>query len=174
MTFALAAQWALKNWKLVAGGLAIAVLGIMLLIARGDARHWKKAAAAEKQAHALTVANYRQAAEIARRKDAENVNRVRSEQQAITERIEDEYQGKLATADARYERLRTTARTYTGSAGTADVSASREATCLAYAGTGCENIPPLLKAAQDNTDQLIALIAWTKAQGEVNTNEGGD
>jgi hypothetical protein len=40
MTFALAAQWALKNWKLVLGGLAVAVLGIMLVIAKGDARHW--------------------------------------------------------------------------------------------------------------------------------------
>lgn len=32
----------LRNWKLLIGGLALAVLGIMLASAKMDARHWRK------------------------------------------------------------------------------------------------------------------------------------
>jgi hypothetical protein len=34
----------LRHWKLVAGGLALAALAIALLLAKADARHWKKRA----------------------------------------------------------------------------------------------------------------------------------
>ena len=61
---------------------------------------------AEKSAHKLTVANYRAAAEKARREDAMNKLRVERERRAEAERIERDYQARLADARARYERLR--------------------------------------------------------------------
>jgi hypothetical protein len=157
----------LANWKFFAGLAIIAALGVMLLLAKGDARHWRKTAQNEKMAHELTVSGYRKAAAEAKAADLENVARVQAEQATITERIEDEYQGKLATAADRYDRLRAQAAAYSGSPRTADMSEASEATCRAYAGTDCDGIPALLKAAQDNTDKLIGLQAWTAAQASV-------
>lgn len=156
-----------KHWKFALIGLGTTTLLIMLVIARGDARHWKLKAENTQARFDLQVSNYRAAAAKAHADDLANAARVKTEQQAITERTEHAHQAQMADAAARYERLRAKAAAYSGTAGTADVSASREATCLAYAGTGCEAIPALLKAAQDNTDQLIALQAWTAEQGAV-------
>lgn len=162
-----ALEWALRNWKLVAGGLALTALGIMLLLAKADARHFSKLYDQEKAAHAQTVANYRAAADEATRLDAANVARVKTEQTAITERTINAYQGQLADSASRYERLRAQASGYLSRPVAADVSASRETTCRTVAGTGCAELPALLKAAQDNTDQLIALQAWTASQAGV-------
>lgn len=163
-----------RHWKLVLGGLALAVLGVMLVIAKGDARHWRKVAEAEKAAHQLTVTSYRAAAEKARADDLANVARVQRDQQAITERITDAYQDRLASADVRYDRLRAQAAAYSGGERDPDLSAAGEAACRAYAGTGCSGIPPLLKAAQDNTDRLVALQAWNRAQAGVEVDGRGD
>ncbi len=162
-----ALEWIWRNWKLVLGGLVVGVPGLMLVFAKADARHWRKLAEQEKSAHALTVANYRAAAETAKRLDVENVARVKTEQTAITERTIDAYQVKLADSASRYERLRAQASGYLSRPVAADVSAARDTTCRAVTGTGCEELPALLKAAQDNTDQLLALQAWTRAQTAV-------
>jgi hypothetical protein len=158
---------AAKHWKAVLGASVVLGLVVALIIARSDARHWQKRQEATQAAFDRTVADYRAAAAKARADDLANAARVKTEQQQITERNERAHQAQMADAAARYERLRAKATTYSRTAGTADVSASRDATCLAYAGTGCEAIPALLKAAQDNTDQLVALQAWVEAQGNV-------
>lgn len=154
-------------WGSLLIGAIVGGLGGLLLLAKADARHWEKVAGQEKAAHVQTVANYRAAAVEAARLDAVNVSRVKAEQAAITERISDEYEDKLSNAADRYDRLRAKAAAYLGSPAPADVPDTRDATCRAVAGTGCDAIPALLKAAQDNTDQLIALQAWTRAQAAV-------
>jgi hypothetical protein len=60
--------WALRHWRLIAGGLAFFGLVVALLVARGDARHWEKVAGRnhdllveERQAHATTAESLRQA-----------------------------------------------------------------------------------------------------------------
>ncbi|HEX8412634.1 MAG TPA: hypothetical protein VF637_01935 [Sphingomicrobium sp.] len=160
-----------KHWKLIVGGIGLAILTIMLLSARSDARHWEKLASQEKAAHAGTVANYRSASEEAARLDALNVIRVRREQSAITERVVHDYQNRIISADARYDRLRDQAKAYSSGGSDPAVSDAREATCRAYAATGCDELPAKLKAAQDNTDKLIALQAWASAQAAVEVSE---
>jgi len=167
IAFESALSFAWRHWKAILGLGTVAVLLFLLANARGDARHWEKTAAQTQAAFDQTVAQYRIAAEAAAKLDAQNVLRVKDEQAAVTERIENEYQGKLATAADRYERLRAQAAAYSSGAGSADVSASRDATCLAYAGTDCEGLPALLKAAQDNTDQLVALQTWVRGQAAI-------
>lgn len=56
---ALSLAW--RNWKLIAGGLVVATLGVLLLLAKGDARSWEKQALQNKArfdtevlAHAVT------------------------------------------------------------------------------------------------------------------------
>ena len=164
------ALWLAKNWRLLLTAAAIGLLGILLLLARVDARHWRSLADQEKAAHAQIVANYRAAADEAARLDAANVARAKAEQTAITERTIDAYQSQLADSASRYERLRAQASGYLRLPRPADMPDTRDATCRAVAGTGCEAIPPLLKAAQDNTDQLLALQAWTREQAGVDIN----
>jgi hypothetical protein len=48
----------LKNWKLLAGGLALAVLGFMLVLAKADARHWRAKSNGFESAFNLEVAKH--------------------------------------------------------------------------------------------------------------------
>lgn len=162
--------WLIKNWKLILGSLGFAVLGIMLVLARADARHWHKQADQTKAAFDLTVANYRAAADEATRLAAANVARVKTEQDKITERKVNEYEVKLADSASRYDRLRAQATGYLSRPVEAGLPDTRETTCQAVAGTSCDAIPPLLKAAQDNTDQLMALQSWVAEQSAVDMN----
>jgi acyl-CoA synthetase (NDP forming) len=125
----------------------------------------------DQAAFAKTVADYRTAADEAARLDKANVARVQTEQTTITERTVHDYQAQLATSADRYERLRAQAAGYLShpsSAQAAGLPDDRETTCRAVAGAGCDAIPPLLKAAQDNTDQLVALQKWVAGQSAVN------
>lgn len=92
----------------------IGALLIALAIALGVARHndaradkWQQRAFEEAAAHKQTVANYRQAAELARAQDAANKARVEAEQERITRAISSDYSKRLADLRAHYERLRT-------------------------------------------------------------------
>lgn len=58
---AVAIAFVLKNWKLVAGGLAVAILGLMLIFARADASHWHKLA----DSRAATIAQFAEAQKLA-------------------------------------------------------------------------------------------------------------
>lgn len=171
MGLELAAGFAWKHWKLILGGLMIAALVVMLNIRTHQRDKARQLAKDTQAAFDTTVANYRAAAEKARADDLANVARVKAEQEAITERITDEYQDRIASADARYERLRANAEAYRSSARESGVPDTSDAACRAYAGTGCEGLPALLKAAQDNTDQLLALQDWTRAQALVEVSD---
>lgn len=160
-----------KHWKLIAGIAIVGGLVIALLLTRNTLSEIKVTLGEERTAHRITVANYRLAHAKAKLAMAENLRRVLAERRQIDERIVYVYREKRVATAVAGERLRAEAATYLGSAGSAAVSAERESTCRAVAGTGCAEIPALLRAAQDNTDQLVALIAWAKAQGAVETNQ---
>lgn len=117
-----------------------------------------------------TVVNYRAAAVQFAAIAAANVARVNAERDAINERRVHELQIARDNAAVRYRRLlATAAEADSRGAGDADLSAIAEATCRAYAATGCHELPARLKAAQDNTDQLIKLQAWADDQAAVST-----
>jgi hypothetical protein len=131
----------------------------------------RQLASAERAAHHQTIANYRAAAFEFAREAAANVARVKAERDSITERKLHELQIARASADARYRRLlESAAEADSRGAGDVDLSGVADATCRAYAGTGCHELPARLKAAQDNTDQLLALQAWALEQSRVATS----
>jgi hypothetical protein len=111
---ALAAESALsliwRHWKLILGGLIVAALSVMLLIAKGDARHWRKMHAQEETAHHLTVANYEKARAKARADDLANAAKVKAEYDALAQENQRALETQLAdarAAAARYaERMR--------------------------------------------------------------------
>lgn len=155
--------------KTVLGLGAMAVLAVLLVIAKGDARHWEKRFKAEETARALDHAEWRRATYEATYAHVLNAERVRLARARIDERTIDALDADRRRAAADFLRLDAQAKAYLGAAGSADLSAQREATCRAVAGTGCEAIPALLKAAQDNTDQLLRWIEWGREQGQVPT-----
>lgn len=59
--FELALGTALRHWKAILGGIVLLGLSVALLLAKADARHWKKRHGQEATAHQMTVANYRTA-----------------------------------------------------------------------------------------------------------------
>lgn len=161
---------------LIAVGLA---LGVYLLVQ--DRNGWKATATlrqaqlvAEQQAHQTTVANYRAAAEVARRMDAENVLRVKAEQAAINERTSHEYQARLAAARAAADRLRRQipgAAANPGGAGAAPVPGvpAPAGGPAEAAGQDGFSVADRLTATEQAI-QLDELIKWVKRQAGVDVN----
>lgn len=125
----------------------------------------------ERANHRATKANFRAAMDSARAAQAANLARVAQERAAINERISHDFEALRRDADARYRRLLAPARTGAdGAAGDGEMSAVARAACRAYAAAECDQLPAILKAAQDNTDQLISLQAWVAANVAVATS----
>ena len=165
----------LLNTQGIAGlAASFALLGLLLL-EKGETRHWRKQSSqfeqlygSEQSAFTGTVANYRAAADKARAADRAAAERAQSEQRAISERTNNAFQDRLAAARARAELLRLEA-----SAAPVDPSAGRAAPMpgLSLAATG-----PHQTASQDGfspADRLIAteqaiqldeLIKWVRQQ----------
>jgi hypothetical protein len=115
-----------------------------------------------------TVANYRAAAEQARRADAANVARVKAEQAKINQETSDAYQSRLAATRAQLERLRSQvpqARADSGSGGGPAVPAVPTPTCGADAPT----LDPVTRAF-DCAIQLDELIKWANRQAGIEVN----
>lgn len=130
-------------------------------------RHVSAKLTDEKAAHALTVTNYREASKRSQAAAKVNVARVKKEQEQINERHVEALEERLAVGQSRYDRLRAQSEAHSRSSSQVGMSATSEAACQAHAGTACEAIPALLKAAQDNTDMLVELQVWAKEQGDV-------
>ena len=162
---------------------SLALLGLLLL-QKGETRHWRKQShgfeklyRGEQRAHAETVANYRVAAEAARRADAANRDRVLAAQADINERTIHDYQARVADARALADRLRRQA----GAAAT-DSGCGR-ATLLPGAGPpapaadgpAAEDRLSLAErlTATEQAIQLDELIKWVRAQAAVD-NDGRD
>ncbi|HUE79735.1 MAG TPA: hypothetical protein VMN38_08900 [Sphingomicrobium sp.] len=171
-------------------GIAVSVVLLgLFLVKANEARRWHKQAdrfersyLAEQSARAGTIANYRAAAETARRQDLANAGRVAAEQRIISERTTHDLQARLADARARALRLqlgtRTAATAQRGGGATA-VPAAGATPGLADRAAEEDGLP---LAAQDFSleDRLIAteqaiqldeLIKWVIAQAAVDTQE---
>ena len=159
-------------------GIAISLcLGALLLLQKAETRHYAKQAGSfeqlyrgESAAHAGTVASYRAAADAARAADRANAMRVAVEQKHINERIENEFEARLAAARAAAIRLREPARAAAadsrrgGAAGMPGLSAPSGATPQIAE----DRLPdPDRLLATEQAIQLDALIAWIKAQARV-------
>jgi hypothetical protein len=155
----------------------VALLGL-LLIQKGETRHWRKQAARQEQlyrgeqaAFAGTVANYRAAAEAAGAADRAAVERAQAEQRAINERTAHDYEKRLAAARLSAERLRGEARGSAADPGprrAAAVPRLPVAAGRAAEGSGQDRLPRSERLiATEQAIQLDELIKWVKAQATV-------
>jgi len=170
----------LLNGQGIAGIAVSLALALLLVIQKGETRHWKKQTAAfeqlynrERAAFAGTVATYRAAAERARAADQANANRVAAEQRAINERTNSDFQTRLAIARAAAERLRLRSQA------AADPRAGRDASMprIPVTASGAAQGPSQDRLPQ--SEQLIAteqaiqldeLIKWVRTQAKVDNN----
>jgi hypothetical protein len=158
----------------------VALLGL-LLIQKGETRHWKKQAArleqlyrGEQAAFAGTVANYRAAAEAARAADRKAVEKAEAEQRAINERTAYDYEKRLAAARLSADRLRGQADRAAADPGArraAPVPGLPAAAGRAAQGPGQDRLSRSERLiATEQAIQLDELIKWVRRQHTVDPN----
>ena len=163
----------------LAGLAASLCLAILLVIQKGETRHWRKQSGqyqqlyrGEQAAFAATVSNYRAAAQAARVADLAAAERVRAEQRAINERTANDYEARLAGARARAGRLRVEtepAAADSGRRGAAPVPGLSAAPGGAAQGPAQDRLPADdALVATEQAIQLDELIKWVKEQARVN------
>ncbi|MFL6829389.1 MAG: hypothetical protein ACJ8D5_02055 [Sphingomicrobium sp.] len=172
----------LLNPQGIAGLAASLCLALLLVLQKGETRHWKKQSGQfqqlyrdEQTAFAGTVANYRAAAETARAADKANAERAAAEQRAINQRSEHDYEVRLADARARAgvaaERLRLQA-----ARSAADPGAGRAAPVHGLSAAAGESAqvagqdrlsPEDALTATEQAIQLDELIKWVRQQHAV-------
>ena len=161
--------------------LIVAIGGALLLaLLIHDRNHWKaktahyaELLAAERGAHAATVAGYRAAAERARIADAANAARVKAEQAIINERTSNDFEARLAAARARADELRGKAAvsaTDPGARGAPSVSSLSVAAGKPAQASGEDRLPDALLATEQAI-QLDELIKWVRQQSDVDANQ---
>jgi hypothetical protein len=160
-------------------GIAVSLmLGILLLVQKGETSHWRSESgrfeqlyAQEQSSLAGTVANYRAAADAARAADQANVERVTAEQRSINERTEHDYETRLAAARAAAERLRiqsAAAAADPGARGTTPVPGVADASDKPDEAAGQDRLPQSdALLATEQAIQLNELIKWVRRQNEV-------
>ena len=169
------------NVQGIAGLAASLALAILLVLQKGETRHWRKSSdqfeqlyRAEQSAFAGTVANYRAAADAARAADAANAVRVAAAQASINERTADDYETRLAAARARANGLRRQ-----DALAAADPSGGRNAPVPGLAaapggaaqGAGQDRLSSQdALTATEQAIQLDELIKWLKAQAAVDNS----
>ena len=172
----------LLNIQGIAGIAASIAFGLLLILQKGETRHWKKQSeqfeqlySQEQSALAGTIANYRAAAGAARAADQANLARVSAEQRSINERTSNDYEARLAVARSLAQRLREQA-----AAAAADPRAGRAAPMPGLStaagrtaeAAGQDRLPqPDRLTATEQAIQLDELIEWIKAQAAVDPNK---
>lgn len=156
-----------KYWKYIVSGISLVGMTVYIAVLIHERDSARELVKTTQTAFDTTVANYKLAAQTATANANANVIKVKQAQDAITEKVTNDYQATIADTNDRYERLRAKTAGYLSRPATAGVPDTRETTCGVVAGTSCDAIPAILLAAQDNTDKLIALQAWNKAQEAV-------
>jgi hypothetical protein len=163
-------------------GLAVSVaLGLLLIVQKGEIRHWKKQSGQFEQLYhageaalAGTVANYRAAAEAARAADAANLARVSAEQRAINERTSNDFEARLAVAHAFAQRLRgqtPSAAADRGGDRAAPVPGVAAAPRGATEAAGEDGLPLAdRELATEQAIQLDELIKWVRRQHAIDSN----
>jgi len=170
----------LLNPQGIAGIAASICLALLLMIQKGETRHWKKQSGQfeqlytqEQAAFATTVADYRSAGEQARREDAANAERVRGEQAKINEETSNDFEMRLAAARARAGELRdgSQASAHPGTDGDAPVPALSAAASSPHQAAGQDGLPEDdALIATEQAIQLDELINWVQRQHAVDPN----
>ena len=169
------------NIQGIAGIAASLALAILLVIQKGETRHWRKESGRNEQlyrgegaAFAGTVANYRAAAERARAADQANAQRVAAEQTKISQETSNEYEARLASARAAAERLRVGTSTATGDPrdrGAAPVPRLSATPRQPYQTAGQDGFSLEDRlTATEQAIQLDELIKWVEEQATVDPN----
>jgi hypothetical protein len=163
-------------------GIAVALcLAALLVIQKGETRHWRRQSGqfeqlyrGEQAAFAGTVANYRAAAVTARAADAASAERVKAQQGAINQRSEHDYETRLAAARAGAQRLRVeaaAAATDSGRRGAAPVPGLSAAAGKPAQAAGQDRLPvDDALTATEQAIQLDELIKWVKRQSAIDPN----
>lgn len=171
----------LLNPQGIAGLVAALRLAILLVIQKGETRHWRKQSARFEQLHqgseadrARMTADFATAAETARAADRANVERVAGEQGAINHRSNHDFEARIARARADALRVRQdtaagTDRRLTRSATVSDLPA----TPTGAAQTAREDrLPdPDRLIATEHAIHLDELIRWVRAQAAIDPNQ---
>jgi hypothetical protein len=185
----------LLNIQGIAGIAVGLVLGILLLIQRGETRHWQKQSGQfeqlytkEQAALAGTIANYRAAVKQAEASDKANADRVAAEQRTINERTTNDFEARLAAARSLAQRLRgqsTAAAADPGRGGAAPVPGLPAPARGPAQAAGQDRLsqsderarkdrgalgPEDALTATEQAIQLDELIKWVRAQAAVDPN----
>ena len=175
------------NWQGAAGIAVALTLFVMLTVQKLEAVHWKKQSESfeqlyhqEQAAFATTVADARAAADAARAADQANAGRVAAEQRAISERISNDFEDRLAAARAAAAAAAAHAgRLRVQSQAAADPGAGRNASLprLPAAAAGAaqaaaqDRLPESDRlTATEQAIQLDELIKWVRGQARVEQN----
>ena len=163
-------------------GIAVALaLGILLLVQKGETRHWRKESGQFEQLYgqqqaalATTIANYRAAAAQAEAADKANAGRVAAEQRAISERTSNDFEARLAAARLSAQRLRgqgAAAAADPGGGAAAPVPGLSAASGRPAQAAGQDRLPRSdALTATEQAIQLDELIKWVRAQAAVDPN----
>ena len=171
----------LLNVQGIAGIAVSLALGVLLVIQKGDTRHWHKESGrfeqlyhGQQSALAATIANFRAAAEQARASDAANANRVAAEQRAINERVSNDFEARLAAARLSAQRLRVevaSAASDPRAGGAAPMPGLPAPAGRANEVPGENRLPQSdALTATEQAIQLDELIKWVKAQAVIDPN----
>lgn len=168
---------AFLGWRGIVGVAGMLVLSLLLVVQKGETRHWHKQSdgfeklyRTEHLAFGQTVLNWRAAAIAAAAIDKANVARVEADQSAINERSDHDFQARLAAARAVAQRVRDDAArgTYPGSRNGAPVSSvSLAARVLDDPATKDRLSGGDALIATEQALQLDELIRWVQAQHQI-------
>ena len=168
------------NWQGMAGIAVAFTLLVMLTVQKLETVHWKKQSESfehlyqqEQAAFAITVAHARAAAEQARALDQANATRVATEQAAINERTEHDFEARLAAARSAAQRLQLDPHAATNpGAGRSSPVSGLSAAAGSAAQVSRENGLPAEDAliATEQAIQLDELIKWVRGQAAVDNN----
>ena len=173
------------NWQGVAGIAVALTLFVMLTVQKLEAVHWKRQSESfeqlyhqEQAAFATTVADARAAADAARAADLANASRVAAEQHAISERISNDFEDRLAAARAAAAaahagrlRVQSQAAADPGAGGTASMPRLPVAAAGAAQAAAQDRLPESDRlTATEQAIQLDELIKWVRGQARVEQN----
>ena len=162
----------------IAGLAASLCLALLLVLQKGETRHWRMQSGQYQQLHAAeqaklagTIANYRAAADAARAADRANAERVAAEQRAVNQRTQNDLEARLAAARAAAHRLRIepqAAAAHSGRGGGAPVPRLSAAAGRPAEASGEDGFPDSGRlTATEQAIQLDELIKWVRAQSRV-------
>ena len=171
----------LLGWQGIAGLVIASALALLLLLQKGETRHWRRQSNQFEQLHrageaalAGTVANYRAAAIQARDADRAAAARVAAQQSTINQRTAYDYQARLAAARARAHGLRSQsapAATDPGARRSAPVPGLATAPGEPAQAPGENRLPVADRLiATEQAIQLDELIKWVMRQHAIDPN----